>query len=926
MLVGGANVSWGQTVLFSQSFDAEDAGFVDYTANTARNYTTENGKTLDKIVGSGNNLFTSITCNAKNSCGIGINSATGGNSKDYTGKFGAYYNNTSGYWSICKTSNFAITAPTAIKIEMNAAFAYVSSGSNIGVQIAVGSDFSDGLTNSCPALNKCVAGFSLPSNSSIKISKYVVSNSVNNLSSSTLTDGTSYKYTWIINNTNEILTYKDPTGTDNTVAANCWDLWIGTTLYCDNVTKTTTGMSGTSLDNLYIGSPFGKKHEFILDDITVTDLSPATSHTVSYNANGGTGIISDVTGESITLSDGTGFSAPSGYTFAGWNTAANGSGTNYAAGTSVSTDLNLYAKWQQTVTLNTGLQGNESDKTPTVLYNGVSLADFSAHTATGYSLQGYYTATSDGTKVLNADGTFAAENVTDYIASGAWTKIGATTLYAQWEAATFTLNVDVNEDGYGTVYPASVANVPYNSVTSSSTNTFTVNGTTVTATPTAATAEYTYAFDSWSNLPANVTANATVTANFTRTANSYTLAWDANDGDALTGTYTSGTVAYGTTITAPNTPTRDGYVFKGWATSANGEVVTVNTMPAANTTYYAQWAQPDCILVPATSGEAPSDGDVIDMQDGSFGGVMKALSANLSYTTNGLQFGTNSGTKTVVYLNKKMQAGTVITLTLVAGGTSARGLKLYNSDGKNQITTLGWTGTVVNGAEETFTYTVKSTDDIVGSNIFQLWRNNTVTLKSLTVSNCGDPFTVSLNASGYGTFSFGADVEIEGADAYTAALDFDKEKITCAKITNKKIPAGEGVLLFGTANAVVTMTCTSGVDALSNNNLKGTTKADGSLATMDKDNYNYYSLSGNTFKNYTGTTFVANKAYFEIASGQSAPNFTIEFDEGGTTSMSLTPTLSEGEGVWYDLSGHKLQSKPTAKGIYIMNGKKVIIK
>ena len=41
---------------------------------------------------------------------------------------------------------------------------------------------------------------------------------------------------------------------------------------------------------------------------------------------------------------------------------------------------------------------------------------------------------------------------------------------------------------------------------------------------------------------------------------------------------------------------------------------------------------------------------------------------------------------------------------------------------------------------------------------------------------------------------------------------------------------------------------------------------------------------------------------------------------------SLTPTLSKGEGVVYDLQGRKVANgqKPTAKGLYILNGKKVI--
>ena len=45
--------------------------------------------------------------------------------------------------------------------------------------------------------------------------------------------------------------------------------------------------------------------------------------------------------------------------------------------------------------------------------------------------------------------------------------------------------------------------------------------------------------------------------------------------------------------------------------------------------------------------------------------------------------------------------------------------------------------------------------------------------------------------------------------------------------------------------------------------------------------------------------------------------------DGETT--SLTPALSRGEGAWYTLDGRKLQGKPTTKGLYIVNGKKVLL-
>lgn len=49
-------------------------------------------------------------------------------------------------------------------------------------------------------------------------------------------------------------------------------------------------------------------------------------------------------------------------------------------------------------------------------------------------------------------------------------------------------------------------------------------------------------------------------------------------------------------------------------------------------------------------------------------------------------------------------------------------------------------------------------------------------------------------------------------------------------------------------------------------------------------------------------------------------------DDRITGIESLTPAFSEGEGTWFDLSGRKLDSKPTQAGLYIKNGKKVVVK
>ena len=79
-------------------------------------------------------------------------------------------------------------------------------------------------------------------------------------------------------------------------------------------------------------------------------------------------------------------------------------------------------------------------------------------------------------------------------------------------------------------------------------------------------------------------------------------------------------------------------------------------------------------------------------------------------------------------------------------------------------------------------------------------------------------------------------------------------------------------------------------------------------------------------------TIVPFDAYFDYTESTSAREITLTFEDlnGGTTSISpaelireAMPTTAEG---WYTLNGIKLQGVPTEKGVYIQNGKKVVIK
>lgn len=78
------------------------------------------------------------------------------------------------------------------------------------------------------------------------------------------------------------------------------------------------------------------------------------------------------------------------------------------------------------------------------------------------------------------------------------------------------------------------------------------------------------------------------------------------------------------------------------------------------------------------------------------------------------------------------------------------------------------------------------------------------------------------------------------------------------------------------------------------------------------------------FYKYSGSTLNYGKAY--LITPSAAPSF-IGFNEGGATAIEVpTATNNVENGEIYDLTGRRIESQPTKKGIYIKNGKKFIVK
>lgn len=202
-------------------------------------------------------------------------------------------------------------------------------------------------------------------------------------------------------------------------------------------------------------------------------------------------------------------------------------------------------------------------------------------TREGYEFEGWFTEAIGGSQI-SAETVITAD----------------ITYHAHWTLLTYDFTIAATPAGYGTVSAASVAEVPYGTAVTENGNKITVNGTTITATPAATTAQYTYAFDHWNNVPATVTGNVSIEAVFTHTVNQYTVLWKSEDGTSTI--ETDDNQNYGA-VTAFNgtTPTKDAtaqytYTFDGWATEANGDKVYENgatpTVSGA-ATYYAHFAQ-----------------------------------------------------------------------------------------------------------------------------------------------------------------------------------------------------------------------------------------------------------------------------------------------------------------------------------------------
>jgi uncharacterized repeat protein (TIGR02543 family) len=303
-------------------------------------------------------------------------------------------------------------------------------------------------------------------------------------------------------------------------------------------------------------------------------LDTSIQYMVTFDAAGGSPATQTRTVTNGASLDSSGMPpAPSqdGYIFDGWYTGAEGEGSEFSAGTIVSGNITVYARWsldtsiQYTVTFDAA-GGSPATQTRTVT-NGASLGSSgmpSAPTRSGYNFSGWYTGVEGEGSEYNADTPVSAD----------------IRVYAWWK--------------YMVTFDADGGNPPIQTRTAANGDSLGFSGM-----PSAPTRSG-YNFGGWyttvngggSEFTAATTISGNIRVYAWWTTYSYTVSFEKNGGDTeavpATKTVASPSVNVGA---LPVPPTRTTYIFDGWYTGPDGggNEFTASTAVTGDITVYARW-------------------------------------------------------------------------------------------------------------------------------------------------------------------------------------------------------------------------------------------------------------------------------------------------------------------------------------------------
>ena len=279
----------------------------------------------------------------------------------------------------------------------------------------------------------------------------------------------------------------------------------------------------------------------------------ANAYSVGFNANGGTGTMSEQafvydTAQGLETNKFT----KEGYTFKGWSTTTDGQ-VVYADGESVKNltsvpneTVTLYAVWEAnaySVEFNAN-SGTGTMPSQAFVYDTAQALETNRFTKEGYTFKGWSTIVNG--QVMYTDGA-TVDNLTA-------TNHDTVTLYAVWEANQYTVTF---KDWDGSVLKTE--QVAYNTA----------------ATAPAAPTREGYRFTGWDKTFDVITGDTEITAQYIKT---WTVTFKDEDGTVLK----TEIVDEGTGATAPTEPAKEGHTFAGW--NAAFDNVTEDTVVTATYT------------------------------------------------------------------------------------------------------------------------------------------------------------------------------------------------------------------------------------------------------------------------------------------------------------------------------------------------------
>ena len=203
-----------------------------------------------------------------------------------------------------------------------------------------------------------------------------------------------------------------------------------------------------------------------------------------------------------------------------------------------------------------------------------------------------------------------------------------------------------------------------------------------------------------------------------------------------------------------------------------------------------------------------------------------------------------------------------------------------------------------------------------------------VTITSIPVTTA----PVKLDDNGYTTFASPWALDLtsmpSGLTAYRAKVFEDEGKVRFYSDINQEVAANTGVLLAGSPGETYMIPVAASGTTLADNDFL-VNEAGG---TFEAGDYTYYGMLKNrtplAFGEFNPETVAipSNKAYVRVTKAAAAKGFSFVFEDTATAIRTLSEAQPAAGKEVFDLSGRKVMNSSLKKGLYIIGGKKMLVK